>query len=97
VCNIGTRSEPVFGEDPDSGTDSRDPALGGRRASLKAILTDQLPMTPVAKRVMERRADKQQMPRFDEIQATCRFEQDRIASSRTAGWLSVRIRDVWPD
>jgi hypothetical protein len=32
---------------------AREPALGGRRPSLKAVLTDRLPMTPVAKRVME--------------------------------------------
>jgi len=32
---------------------TREPALGGRRPSLKTLLTDHLPMTPVAKRVME--------------------------------------------
>ena len=32
---------------------TREPALGGRRAVLKAVLTDHLPMTPVAKRVLE--------------------------------------------
>ena len=32
---------------------TREPALGGRRAVLKAVLTDHLPMTPVAKRAME--------------------------------------------
>jgi hypothetical protein len=32
---------------------THEPALGGRRPSLKAVLADRLPMTPVAKRVME--------------------------------------------
>jgi hypothetical protein len=32
---------------------TREPALGGRRAVVKAVLTDHLPMTPVAKRAME--------------------------------------------
>jgi hypothetical protein len=32
---------------------TREPALRGRRPSLKAVLTDRLPMTPVAKRVLE--------------------------------------------
>jgi Clp amino terminal domain, pathogenicity island component len=32
---------------------TREPALGGRRAVLKAVLMDHLPMTPVAKRVIE--------------------------------------------
>ena len=32
---------------------THEPALGGRRAILKAILADHLPMTPVAKRVIE--------------------------------------------
>ena len=32
---------------------TREPALGGRRAVLKAVLTDHLPMTPVAKRAKE--------------------------------------------
>jgi hypothetical protein len=32
---------------------TREPELGGRRAIVKATLTDRLPMTPVAKRVME--------------------------------------------
>jgi hypothetical protein len=32
---------------------TREPALGGRRAVLKAVLADHLPMTAVAKRAME--------------------------------------------
>jgi Clp amino terminal domain, pathogenicity island component len=32
---------------------TREPALGGRRAIVKAVLTDHLPMTPMAKRAME--------------------------------------------
>ena len=32
---------------------TREPALGGRRAVVKAVLTDHLPMTPVAKRALE--------------------------------------------
>jgi hypothetical protein len=32
---------------------TREPALRGRRAVLKAVLTDHLPMTPVAKRAIE--------------------------------------------
>ena len=32
---------------------TREPALSGRRAVVKAVLTDHLPMTPVAKRAME--------------------------------------------
>ena len=32
---------------------THEPALGGRRAVLKAVLTDHMPMTPVAKRVLE--------------------------------------------
>jgi hypothetical protein len=32
---------------------TREPALIGRRAVVKAVLTDHLPMTPVAKRVLE--------------------------------------------
>jgi hypothetical protein len=35
---------------------TREPALGGGRAVVKAILTDHLPMTPVAKRAMEQAA-----------------------------------------
>jgi hypothetical protein len=31
----------------------REPAFGGGRPSLKAVLADRLPMTPVAKRVLE--------------------------------------------
>jgi hypothetical protein len=33
---------------------AREPALGSRRAVVKAVLTDHLPMTPVAKRALER-------------------------------------------
>jgi hypothetical protein len=32
---------------------THEPALGGGRPSLKAVLADRLPMTPVAKRVLE--------------------------------------------
>ena len=32
---------------------TREPALGGKRATLKAVLTDRLPLTPVAKRALE--------------------------------------------
>jgi len=32
---------------------TREPALGGRRTSLKTVMADHLPMTPVAKRVLE--------------------------------------------
>jgi hypothetical protein len=32
---------------------TREPVLGTRRPSLKAVLADRLPMTPVAKRVLE--------------------------------------------
>jgi hypothetical protein len=32
---------------------TREPALGGRRTSLKTVMADRLPMTPVAKRVLE--------------------------------------------
>jgi hypothetical protein len=32
---------------------TREPSLGGHRPSLKAVMTDRLPMTPVAKRVLE--------------------------------------------
>ena len=32
---------------------TREPALGGRRPSFKAVLADRLPVTPVAKRALE--------------------------------------------
>jgi len=32
---------------------TREPALGGRRTSLKTVMADRLPMTPVAKQVLE--------------------------------------------
>jgi hypothetical protein len=65
-CDLGTAREALDAMDRDAlvaiGIDrpleappvpTREPALGGRRAVLKAVLTDHLPMTPVAKRVLE--------------------------------------------
>jgi len=68
-CDLGAAREALDAMDRDAlvaiGIDrrldappvpTREPALGGRRAVLKAVLTDHLPMTPVAKRVMEEAA-----------------------------------------
>jgi hypothetical protein len=65
-CDIDTAREALDALDRDAlvavGLDralgappvpTREPALGGGRPSLKAVLTDRLPMTPVAKRVLE--------------------------------------------
>jgi hypothetical protein len=65
-CDLATAREALDAMDRDAlvaiGIDrpldappvpSREPALGGRRAIVKAVLTDHLPMTPVAKRAME--------------------------------------------
>jgi hypothetical protein len=65
-CDLGAAREALDAMDRDAlvaiGIDkpldappvpTREPALDGRRAILKAILTDHLPTTPVAKRVME--------------------------------------------
>jgi Clp amino terminal domain, pathogenicity island component len=65
-CDLGAAREALDAMDRDAlvavGIDralgappvpTREPALGGRRPSLKAVLTDRLPMTPVAKRVLE--------------------------------------------
>jgi hypothetical protein len=65
-CDLGATREALDAMDRDGlmaiGIDrpldappvpTREPALDGRRAVLKAVLTDHLPMTPVAKRVME--------------------------------------------
>jgi len=65
-CNLGEAREALDAMDRDAlvaiGIDrallappvpTRDPALGGRRPSLKVVLADRLPMTPVAKRVLE--------------------------------------------
>ena len=65
-CDLGAAREALDAMDRDAlvaiGIDrrldappvpTREPALGGRRAVLKAILTDHLPMTPVAKRALE--------------------------------------------
>ena len=65
-CDLGTAREALDAMDRDAlvaiGIDrpleappvpTREPALGGRRAVLKAVLTDHLPMTPVAKRAKE--------------------------------------------
>lgn len=65
-CDLGEAREALDAMDRDAlvavGIDralgappvpTREPALGGGRPSLKALLTDRLPMTPVAKRVLE--------------------------------------------
>jgi len=65
-CDLGAAREALDAMDRDAlvaiGIDrpldappvpTREPALGGRRAVLKAVLTDHLPTTPVAKRAME--------------------------------------------
>ena len=65
-CDLGAAREALDAMDRDAlvtiGIDGpldpppvpmREPALGSRRALLKAVLTDHLPMTPVAKRAME--------------------------------------------
>jgi hypothetical protein len=65
-CDLGAAREALDAMDRDAlvavGIDgalgappvpTREPALGGRRPSLKAVLADRLPMTPVAKRVLE--------------------------------------------
>ena len=65
-CDLGAAREALDAMDRDAlvavGIDraldappvpTREPALGGRRPSLKAVLTDHLPMTPVAKKVLE--------------------------------------------
>ena len=52
---------------------TREPALGGRRAVLKAVLTDHLPMTPVAKRVLEESGkDRRHRPSVD------RWSRERV-------------------
>jgi hypothetical protein len=65
-CDLGTARDALDAMDRDAlvaiGIDraldappvpTREPALGGRRAIVKAVLTDHLPMTPVAKRALE--------------------------------------------
>ena len=65
-CDLGAAREALDAMDRDAlvaiGIDrplgappvpTREPPLDGRRAVVKAVLTDHLPMTPVAKRVME--------------------------------------------
>lgn len=65
-CDLGAAREALDAVDRDAlvavGIDraldappvpSREPALGGGRATVKAALTDHLPMTPVAKRALE--------------------------------------------
>jgi hypothetical protein len=65
-CDLGAAREALDAMDRDAlvaiGVDrtldappvpTREPALGAKRPSLKAVLTDRLPMTPVAKRVLE--------------------------------------------
>jgi hypothetical protein len=65
-CDLGAAREALDAMDRDAlvavGIDgaldappvpTREPALGGRRPSLKTLLRDRLPMTPVAKRVLE--------------------------------------------
>ena len=65
-CDLGTAREALDAMDRDAlvaiGIDrpleappvpTREPALGGGRPGLKAVLADRLPMTPVAKRVLE--------------------------------------------
>ena len=65
-CDLGAAREALDAMDRDAlvaiGIDrpldappvpTREPALGGRRAVLKAVLTEHLPATPVAKRAME--------------------------------------------
>ena len=65
-CDLGTAREALDAMDRDAlvaiGIDraldappvpTREPALRGARPSLKAVLADRLPMTPVAKRVLE--------------------------------------------
>ena len=65
-CDLGAAREALDAMDSDAletiGIDraldappvpTREPALGGRRPGLKAVLTDRLPLTPVAKRVLQ--------------------------------------------
>ena len=65
-CDLGAAREALDAMDCDAlvavGIDTplgappvptREPALGGRRTSLKTVMADRLPMTPVAKRVLE--------------------------------------------
>ena len=65
-CDLGAAREALDAMDRDAlvaiGIDrplgappvpTREPPLDGRRAVVKAVLTDHLPMTPVAKRVLE--------------------------------------------
>jgi len=65
-CDLGAAREALDAMDRDAlvaiGIDrpldappvpTREPALGGRRTSLKTVMADHLPMTPVAKRVLE--------------------------------------------
>jgi hypothetical protein len=52
---------------------TREPALGGRRPSLKTVLMDHLPMTPVAKRALEQ-SGKDRRPR----RSVDRWSRDRV-------------------
>jgi hypothetical protein len=65
-CDLGTAREALDAMDRDAlvaiGIDrpldappvpTREPTLGGRRGVVKAVLRDHLPMTPVAKRVIQ--------------------------------------------
>ena len=65
-CDLGAAREALDAMDCDAlvavGIDTplgappvptREPALGGRRTSLKTVMADRLPMTPVGKRVLE--------------------------------------------
>jgi hypothetical protein len=42
---------------------TREPALGGRRPGVKAVLADRLPLTPVAKRVLEESGKRKDLRR----------------------------------
>jgi hypothetical protein len=55
---------------------TREPALGGKRPSLKMVLTDRLPMTPVAKRVLE--ASGKDRPR---VRAEHHWSRHRVLSA----------------
>jgi hypothetical protein len=85
-CDLGAAREALDAMDRDAlvavGIDRaldappvpiREPALGGKRAVLKAVLTDHLPMTPVAKRVLEESGkDRRHRPSVD------RWSRERV-------------------
>jgi Clp amino terminal domain, pathogenicity island component len=90
-CDLGAAREALDAMDRDAlvaiGIDrpldappvpTREPALDGRRAVLKAVLTDHLPVTPVAKRAMEAAGKDDQGRWVDTRQKAHGWSRERV-------------------